>query len=84
MCALQGHFTENSKQIFPEMKLRGLVPNSYTQISVSDLYSPTIGLPYLLQENAVGGQIVRIYKSLPDTGMWNLDKGRTVSFSGNT
>ncbi len=26
--ALQRHCTENAKQIFPEMKLRGLVPNS--------------------------------------------------------
>jgi hypothetical protein len=66
------------------MKLRCLVPNSYILVSVSDLYSPTIGFPILLQENTVGGPIVRIYKSLPDTGMWNLDKGRTVSFSGNT
>jgi hypothetical protein len=33
------------------MKLRGLVPNSYIHISVSDLYIPTIGLPILLQEN---------------------------------
>ncbi len=28
--------TENSKQIFPEMKLRGLCPNSYIYVSVSD------------------------------------------------
>jgi hypothetical protein len=33
------------------MKLRGLVPNSYIHVSVSDLYIPTIGLPILLQEN---------------------------------
>jgi hypothetical protein len=26
---LQRHCTENPKQIFPEMKLRGLIPNSY-------------------------------------------------------
>jgi hypothetical protein len=30
---------KNSKQIFPEMKLRGLVPYSYIQVSVSDLYT---------------------------------------------
>jgi hypothetical protein len=40
--------TKNSKQIFPEMKLRGLVPNFYIHISVSDLYIPMIGLPILL------------------------------------
>ena len=40
-------YTENSKHIFPEMKLL----NSYIHVSVSDLYIPTIGLPILLQEN---------------------------------
>jgi hypothetical protein len=34
---LQRHYTENSKQIFPERKLRGLFPNSYIHVSVSDL-----------------------------------------------
>jgi|LakMenEpi03Aug12_release.lakeMendotaPanAssembly.Ray.scaffolds.fasta_scaffold871044_1 hypothetical protein len=28
---------ENSKQISPEMKLRGIVPNSYIHVSVKDL-----------------------------------------------
>ncbi len=37
------NFTENSKQIFPEMKLRGLVPNFYIHVSVHDLYIPMIG-----------------------------------------
>jgi hypothetical protein len=35
----------------PEMQLRGLVPNSYIHVSVSDLYIPMIRLPILLQEN---------------------------------
>ncbi len=48
------------------MILRGLVPNSYIHISVSDFYIPKIGLPILLQEN-IGGPIVGIYKSLKDT-----------------
>ncbi len=43
---LQRQYKENSKQIFPEMKLRGLSPNSYIH-----LYIPTVGLPILLQEN---------------------------------
>jgi hypothetical protein len=38
-------------QIFPEMKLQGLVPNSYIHVSVTDLYIPTIGLLILLQQN---------------------------------
>jgi hypothetical protein len=36
LVALQRHKTENLKQIFPEMKLRGLSPNSYIYVSVSD------------------------------------------------
>ncbi len=49
--ALQRHSTENSKQIFPGKELRGYSPNSYIHVSVSDLYTPLIGLPILLQEN---------------------------------
>ncbi len=48
---LQRHNTENSKQIFPDKELRGHSPNSYVQVSVSDLYIPIIGLPILQQEN---------------------------------
>ncbi len=33
------------------MKLRGLVPNFHIQVSVSDLYIPTIGSPILLRQN---------------------------------
>ncbi len=47
---LQGYNTETSKQIFPGKKLRGFNPNSYIH-SVSGLYIPLIGLPFLLQEN---------------------------------
>ena len=44
-------YTEKSKHIFPEKKLRGRSPNSYIHVSVDDLYIPTIGLPIMLQEN---------------------------------
>jgi hypothetical protein len=37
--------------VFPELKLRGLVPSFYIHVSVSDLYFPTIGPPILLLEN---------------------------------
>jgi hypothetical protein len=51
-CVLQGQCTENWKPIFPEMKLRGLVPNSYIRVSVIRerlIYIiPTIGPPILL------------------------------------
>ncbi len=33
---LQRHCTKNSKQIFPEIKLRGLVGNSYIHVSESN------------------------------------------------
>ncbi len=62
---LQRHCIENSKQIFPELKLRGLVPNSYIHVSVSDLYIPTIGPPICCSK--ISGPIVGIYKSLTDT-----------------
>ncbi len=39
------HCTENPFYVFPEMKLRGLVPISYIHVSVSYLYVPRIGLP---------------------------------------
>ncbi len=37
------HCIENQVYEFPEMKLRGLVPNSYIHLSVRDLYFPRIG-----------------------------------------
>jgi hypothetical protein len=48
---MQRYYTEHSKHIFPEKELVGHSPNSYIQVSVSDLYIPQIGLPILLQEN---------------------------------
>ncbi len=36
-------WTENPIYVFPEMKLRGLIPNSHIQVSVSHLYIPRIG-----------------------------------------
>jgi hypothetical protein len=49
--ALQRHFTKNSKQIFPEMKLRVSAPHSYIDVPVGDLYITRISLPILLQQN---------------------------------
>jgi hypothetical protein len=45
------HCTENPIYVFPEMKLRSLVHNSYINLSVSDLYISEIGLPIWLQQN---------------------------------
>jgi hypothetical protein len=38
------HCTGNSKHIFPEMKLHGLIPKFYIHIPGSDLYIPIMGL----------------------------------------
>jgi hypothetical protein len=45
------HCTENPIYVFSEMKLCGLILNSYIHVSVSDLYIPRIGLPIWLQQN---------------------------------
>jgi hypothetical protein len=49
-CALQRQNAENFKQIFPEKEYRGLSPNFHIHVSVSELYIPTMGLPFLLEE----------------------------------
>ncbi len=54
------HCTKYLKQIFPEMKLRGLVPNFYIHVSVNDSYIITIRLQ--TQYSKIGGLIVGIYK----------------------
>jgi hypothetical protein len=64
------HCSENLKHIFPEMKLFGLVPHFCINVSVSDLYIPTIGPPTLLY--CVCEPIVEIYKLLTDTKMQKL------------
>jgi hypothetical protein len=68
--ALQRQNAENSIQIFPEKEYRGPSPNFHIHMSVSELYIPSMGLPFLLEE--ICGPILRIYKSLTDTWMWKL------------
>jgi hypothetical protein len=43
--------TKNPSYVFQEMKLRGLNPNSYSHVSVGDLYVPRIVAPTWLQQN---------------------------------
>jgi hypothetical protein len=45
------HWTENLKQIFPEMKLRSLVTKICIPVYVSDLYIATIGLQMQYRKN---------------------------------
>ena len=47
---LQRNNAEYLKQIFPEKEYRGLSPNFHIHVSVSELYIPTMGLPFLLEE----------------------------------
>jgi len=71
------HCTENSKQIFPEMKLRGLLPNICIHVSVNDLYIPTIGPAIFLY--CICGPIVGINSSqIHECRDW--ERGRAVSF----
>ncbi len=61
---LQRQNAENLKQIFPEKKYQGLSPNFHIHVFVSEIYIPTMGLPFLLEETC--GPILGIYKSLTD------------------
>jgi hypothetical protein len=45
------HCTKSPVYVFPELKLRDLVPNSYIHVSVSDLHVLRIGLPIWLHQN---------------------------------
>ncbi len=50
LCTMQRKNAENLKQIFPEKEYRGLSPNFQIHVSVSELYIPTMELPFLLEE----------------------------------
>jgi hypothetical protein len=65
LTTLQRQNAENLKQIFPEKDYRGLSPNFHIHASVSELYIPTMGKPFLLEE--ICGPILGIYKYLTDT-----------------
>jgi hypothetical protein len=48
---LYRHCSENLNQIVPEIKLRGLVHNSYIHVYMKNFYIPRICLLILLQQN---------------------------------
>jgi hypothetical protein len=54
----------NSKQIFPEKELRGLIPNFHIHVSVSDLYCQDRSA-FCCKK--ICGPILGIYKALTDT-----------------
>jgi hypothetical protein len=45
------HCKQDPIYVFPEMKLRGLVPSFQIRVFASDLYIPTTGPIILLQQN---------------------------------
>jgi hypothetical protein len=45
------HCNKNPIYVFPEKELRGLSPDSYIHVSVSDLYIPRICPQIWLQQN---------------------------------
>ena len=65
LLTLQRQNAENLKRISPEKEYRGLIPNFHIHVSVSELYIPTMGLPFLLEE--ICGPILGVFKSLTDT-----------------
>ncbi len=75
------HCKGNSVYIFLFWELRGLSPNFYIHVSVSDLYIPRIG-PHI-SSSRNGSSIVGIYISLTDSWMWKLGLRPRYSFSGN-
>jgi hypothetical protein len=73
MCISSPHCTETPIYVFSEMKLRGLVPNSYIHVSVRDLYIfPGSVCLFWLQKNRQNDPGNIYCKSLTDTWMWKL------------
>jgi hypothetical protein len=64
VCTAKTKCRKLEKKIFPEKEYRGLSPYFHIHVSVSELYIPTMGLPFLLEE--ICGPILGIYKSLTD------------------
>jgi hypothetical protein len=59
------HSNENPIYVFLYWELRGLSPNFYIHVAVSDLYISRIGPQ--ISSSRIGRLIVGIYKSLRDT-----------------
>jgi hypothetical protein len=62
--------------VLSEIRLRGLAPNSYIHVFMSDLFISRIGLPIWLQQNRQTD--LEIYKSLRDT-WWTFCFGNNES-----
>jgi hypothetical protein len=67
---------ENPLYVFPEKKLLGISPNFHIDVSVSDLYTPTIGPPFFTEADRSWEYINRS----PKHECRNWERGRAVSF----
>ncbi len=78
------HCKEDTIEVFPEMKLRVHVPNFYINVSVSDLYIPTICPPNLMQQNRrTDCWTICINRSQRHECMYrNWERGLAVSYLG--
>jgi hypothetical protein len=84
------HCTDNPIYVFPKMKLRDIVPNSYIHVSVTYLYIPRIGLLFWLQQNRQTN--CTSHSQIHECGNWETEQYNSVleitwpqSFiSGNT
>jgi hypothetical protein len=75
------HCNENPTYVFLFWEKRGLSLNFRIHVSMSDLFSPRIGLH--TSSSRIGRPIVEIYISLTDARMWKLGPRTRYSFSGN-
>ncbi len=79
--ALQLHYTENSKQIFLEMKLYGLVPNFYIHMCERFVYSHDRSANAIQQNRQTDRGNIHINCSqIHECRNWK--RGRAVSFMG--
>ncbi len=83
-CTVESRFCcvlKNTLQRKSPLFIPFLSPNFNIQVSVSDLYSPRIGLH--VSSSRIGRPLVGKYKSLTDAWMWKLGLRPRYSFSGN-
>ncbi len=79
-CTQQRKNAENLKQKFPEKEYHGFSPNFHIHVSVSELYIPTMGLPFLLEE--ICGPTLQYIKRSQTHACGNRSWGRAIPRKG--